>query len=482
MNTRWMIAGALILIGLGSSGCSGEDGGESGSGAGIEVPDLPDYVSGFDPSVRQLVEEAHRELRADASDPNRWMKLGMAFEAHSEAGQAVPLYEEALVLAPNKARWWYRLAMARQGSDQLEAALEAMDQVVALNDRYAPAHWRRGLWLLETAKEEEARASFQRSLQVDPQDPAGFIGLLQVSLRLGENEEVIRRLEGSPLLRGPNGPWASKLLGTAYQRSGREEEARVLLANSKEAKPVYRDAWNSELDQYRRGLASINRQARNLIAAGQAPQAITILERAREQDGKHVPILRTLGAAYAAAGRTKDALEVLLAAADLEPENTELRIDAAWAYAMHGELQSALSEVLEILGESPENNKAHVLHAQLLMDLGRNEEAIAAFAKAMEHGARQPAMLVDIGKKQLELGQLPEALTSFVLAGEQDPASTGAFIGQAIVQIELKELDAAGAALERAEALAKLQQSGADPVIVQIRNQIESLRQSSQDE
>ena len=213
------------------------------------------------------------------------------------------------------------------------------------------------------------------------------------------------------------------------------------------------------------------------MAGFRAPRAVEILEGARVQNPDHVPILRTLGAAYATAGRTKSALEVLKSASELEPENTELRIDTAWAHAMHGELQAALGDALEILQEAPENNKAHILHAQLLMDLGRDEEAIAAFQSALEFGARNPAMLVDIGKKQIGLGRLEDSLASFVLAANQSPVLQSAWIGQAIVNIEMKRFQAADIALKRVEVLAELQPGGADPVVGEIRSQLTALQQ-----
>ena len=478
LDPRRYFGAALLLVLVACGGGAGD----ASAPAAPPVPELPGYLDGFDPRVAQLVRSTHAALAQDPAAPERGMELGRAFEAHSEAALAVPCYQGAVELDEGRARWWYRLAMALGGCDRIEEALGALERSIALDGAHGPSHWRRGSWLLELNRPAEARAAFERSLELDPGDPAGLLGLVQVQLSLREYAEAAAALEGHPVLRSANGPFARKLLGTAYQRMGREESARLLLASAKNAKPAYPDPWNTELDDLRRGMAAINRQARQLIAGGRMLEAVRILEGARELEPEHVPILRTLGAAYASVGRTKDAYEVLLAAAALEPRNGELRVDATWARAMFGELEAALADVIAILDEDPTNNKAHALHAQLLLDLGRGAEAVEAFALAMEHGAREPRMLVDIGRTQLELGRPADARASFELASEQDPMQQDAWIGSAIACLDLGDATGAAQALARAEELAAFQGSGQAPVFEGIREKLAQLQDAAREE
>jgi tetratricopeptide (TPR) repeat protein len=460
--------GSVLLLGLLACGGSEAD--------SILVPELPSFIEGFDPRVEELVRVTHESLAREPADPEHWMELGRVFEAHSESALAVPYYQGAVALDQSRARWWYRLAMALGASDRIEDALGALDRSIALDGVHGPAHWRRGLWLLEMDRPADAREAFGRSLELDPEDPAGILGVVQVHLHLREYEAAAAALEEHPVLRGPNGPFARKLLGTAYQRMGREESARLLLASAKNARPAFSDPWNQELDALRRGLAAINRQARHLIARGRVLEAVRILEKGQALEPGHLPILRTLGAAYATVGRTKDAYEVLLAAAAEDPGNGELRVDVAWARAMFGELEPALADVTAILAEDPTNNKAHVLRAQLLLDLERGAEAVDAFAEAMAHGAREPRMLVDIGRTQLELGRPGDARASFVLASEQDPMHQDAWIGCAIACLELGDAAGAEVAIGRAEELVAFQRTGDAPVLDDIRGQLTRLK------
>jgi tetratricopeptide (TPR) repeat protein len=442
----------------------------------LDVPALPEYISGFDSRVREALNVAQRELQADPSDPELWMKLGMIFEAHSEASQAEARYLQAIELRPGQAKWWYRLAIARETSDKVELALEALLKSIECDSSYGPAHWRRGQWCLEMGATALARECFESAQEIDRADPAPRIGLARVHLWLGENEAAVALLEGSELLNGPNGPWAQRQLGTAYQRLGQEDKARPLLASSRSAKPNYGDPWKSEISVYRRGMAAINRQARQLITARQTTEAIRILEEARQLEPRHIPILRTLGAAYAAAGRMQDSLEVLHAATALDPDNGELLVDETWAIALGGDLEGALTRVLEIIEESPSNAKAFALKAQLMLDLGKGEEAIASYQRATDLGHRDPRMLVNIGKTQLDLQLLRDARATFELAAQQDPALQAAWIGQAITSLELGEVEVAAKALQRAEELSAAQPAGDEAMLGHLRNQIVALR------
>jgi len=447
-----------------------------------EPPVLPEYVERFDARVAELVRSTHAALVEAPRDPERWMELGRVYEAHAESSLAIPCYLGAVQLDDGQARWWYRLAMARGGSDRIAEALEALERAIALEEGHTPAHWRRGQWLLELDRAPEARGAFARSLELDPSDAAGQLGLAQVHLQQREYREAVQALDGHAVLRGPNAGFARKLLGTALQRLGEEDRARLLLASARNATPSYRDPWNDELDSYRRGMAAINRQARALIAGGRVLDAVEVLEQARELEPEHVPILRTLGAAYAAVGRTKPAYDVLVEAATLEPGNVELRIDATWARAMFGQLGPALDDVEALLVEEPTNHKALTLRAQLLFDLERGAEAVEAFALARSHGAREPRMLVDVGKTQLELGRPADALGSFALAAEQDPMSQDAWIGQTIAQIELGDPAAAAASLARAEELAAFQRGDDPEVLSGLRVRIDEMQEESGDE
>ncbi|MFT7668018.1 MAG: tetratricopeptide (TPR) repeat protein [Planctomycetota bacterium] len=464
----WLIATLPLLLGA----CEGEALVTPG------IPALPSYIESLDVQVQQLLRDAQAELLNDPSNGQRWMDLGMAFEAHQEGWQAALRYRQAVKIRPDDPKWWYRLAMAQELSDEVEEALDSLARSIELNGNYAPSHWRCGQWKLEMGETEVARAFFERALIIDPTCDAALAGLAQVHVWLGEYEEAIALLERDSLISGPSGKFLSGQIGIAYQRMGNSERARHFLARADNAKPHFSDPWRSEIDHLGTGLPTVNRQARQWISTGQAQRAVVELEKAHALDPSFVPILRTLGAAYSATGQTAKSLDALHRALLLEPENIELRVDATWARAIDGDLEGALVDVDAILIDAPSGHKAHALRSQVLLDLRRGEEAIAAFELAMRYGQRNPRMLVDIGRAQIELQRFADSLASFTLAVEQEPGLQSAWIGQGIAAVELQDLDTAQAAITRAAALTPLG-SNELPIITIVRDQIDSMRVSS---
>jgi tetratricopeptide (TPR) repeat protein len=333
---------------------------------------------------------------------------------------------------------------------------------------YAPAHWRLGYWRMEEGDHDAARRCFTAALAVNPASEPAALGLLELELAAGHPDAVVEGLVGSALLEGRNGPHALRMLGTALQRAGRSEEAEALLATYRKARPAFRDPWSEEVHDHGRGMATVNRRARDLIGEGRALEAVRLLEGARELEPEHVVILRTLGAAYSAVGRTRDARDTLREASRLDPENLELRVDAAWASAMYGDLDEALAEAAAVLAEDGGFHKAYTLRTRILIDQGRQEEAVGAFRSALEHGAQEPEVAVDVGKTLIELGRPEEAAELFALVTSQDPGRLSGWIGAALVALELGRLDPAGDALDRARALHRLRRDAGDGPILEV--------------
>ena len=467
MCGSWALAGALA--GIIGSGCGGT--------AHPPLPSLPDSMDSLDPRVASLLVEADAALREAPEDAERWRRLGLGLEAHGLSDEAVVAYEGALALRPESPRLWYRLAAARELADDRQGAVEAMERVLSLEEGYAPAHWRLGYWRLEEGDHPAARSCFGEALRVDPSSEPAALGLVEVHLAAGEPGPAASGLVGTSLLEGRNGPHALRLLGIALQRSGGGEEAEALLATYRKAQPAFRDPWSEEGHGHERGMATINRRARTLIADGRALDAVRLLEGARAEEPEHVIILRTLGAAYSAVGRARDARDVLREASRLDPANLELRVDAAWAGAMYGDLEQALEEAAAILSLDAGFHKAHTLRTRILIDRGRQAEAVEAFAAALEHGAQEPDVAVDVGKTLLELGRLEEAAEMFALVTAQDPGRLPGWIGLALTALERGELEEAGRALERARALHGLRRDAGDgPILEVLEARLEELR------
>ena len=105
---------------------------------------------------------------------------------------------------------------------------------------------------------------------------------------------------------GAGDPYTLQLLGTAYRRLGRAEEAASALGVGATGEAQWSDPWTDEMLAFRRGYAALLRDSTAYVVAGQFPAAIRILEQLRRDKPNDVVLMAHLGQVYVAAGREAD--------------------------------------------------------------------------------------------------------------------------------------------------------------------------------
>jgi tetratricopeptide (TPR) repeat protein len=205
------------------------------------APPLPrlDHLDTLAPEVRDLIQEARTALEMDPRAGDRWGRLGMACEANGLLVAASDAYRGAAMMQPAEARWWYRLAMVQARTGDVVPAIASVRRSIELRPDYAPAQWRLGLWLLDVDDTDGAARAFARASEINPADPAGAIGLGRVYLQRREDLRAVELLERT-LAKTPGDRYAMQLLGTAYGRLGRTDEAAAAMAVGVSGEPACR--------------------------------------------------------------------------------------------------------------------------------------------------------------------------------------------------------------------------------------------------
>src|SRR5262249_3646219 len=183
---------------------------------------------------------------------------------------------------PAEAKWSFHRASVDARLGQIDDAVRDMRHAIDLNATFAPAFWRLGLWLLDQNETEGAERAFSRATEIDPADRAGWIGLARVYLQRDENARaagLLERLAGA----APSAAYTLQLLGTAYRRLGRADEAASASQVGAKGEPQWTDAWTNEMLGFRRGYAALLKDATSYIVAGDFSRAIEILERLQRQ-------------------------------------------------------------------------------------------------------------------------------------------------------------------------------------------------------
>ena len=431
--------------------------------------DLPAGLEGRDPAIVALVEKNLEAVAADPGAPGRWMRLGYVYEANDLDSLALASYRKALSVDSDRPRWWYRLARVEMRLGGRTAAMAALGRAIDLESGYAPLHWRLGFWHLDKGALDAARRSFERAISVDPGDPAGSWGLARVLLQQDRPGQAVRVLEGLAF-KATDYAYTHLLLGTAYRRLGRWEEAKSELRRGAGGGPLLRDEWDEAIQPYRTGLLAEFTRAAALADAGRLDAAGVLLQKLRRQYPDHAGVLKKLGVVFQKQRLHEKALEAFKSAARIRPDDADLQLAVASLYAGLEDPARALEHLDRVLDLDPERQGAYEGKGAVLATMGRYPEAIEAFEQGLIYGPHNSSLLLRLGRSQYRAGSWEDALASFHRAAAVDSNLAPAQMGIGEAALQLGDSDEAVAALERAAVL--------DPGSARIAGLLKEARQS----
>jgi Flp pilus assembly protein TadD len=398
--------------------------------------------------------------------------LGAGLQANGFAAAAEQAYATATTLDTTNARWWYRLALLQSRLGDQAAALVSLDRALRLEPAYAPAHARRGIWLLDRGSVDDAESAFRRVLEIDAIDPSGSIGLARVFLARGENQQAIDTLE-QLLDHQPGNRYALQLLGTAYRRLGREDDARLALAMGAGHEQTIRDPWLDDLATARRGFAARLKEATAQAMGGDFAAAIPLLEQLRTERPNDIGLMTHLGGIYAAAGRLAEATLLLEAVLGREADNFDAHVNLAHALVRQGALERASVHAERAVAIRPTSARAHETKGMVEWRSGRPAEATVSFERALALDPRNQQPRAWIGWIFLDQQQSAPALHHFEQALAIDPLVADALVGIGVLQVRIGALEQAQLSFRRAEQI--------DPANARLRAAIELLPRAAKE-
>ncbi len=460
----------LIALGIWSSRRSNDSG-----------PPLPRTMSRIEPAVIQLIRKTRGDLSKDLTDPGRWLELGKVYDANEFYELAVECYQRAVLLNEAHAQSWYHLGVGRTRLGQDDAATEAMRRAAELAHSYAPAHWRLGLLLLEQGRLDEAELAFRRATQIDDQDSAGWLGLARVDLTRGDNQSAAATLETLLSWTKTNAGYANQLLGVAYRRLGRTQEAETAMMRSQGAPAVWNDRWRLELMNFRPGYSPRLRQASELLVAGKVDEAVAKLEKLREEYPEKHTVAINLANAYRVKGRLQESVHLLGEVVAAKPEDYRANFSLAASCGKISQLQGieapevwrgrALEYAQHAIDQNPSFSAAYALIGDLLVLEERFAEAVDQYREAYRRDHASYQWLYRAGVVHMQQRQWAEAAQDLETVTRQAPTFVGAFRALGLAQIQLGRLDEAEAMMLHAKQL-----SPDDPTVTDQLTRIRALR------
>ena len=417
-------------------------------------PSLPrvENLGAIAPEVADAARQALDLLEQNPRDPAGWGRFAMTCEANGIIGPARDAYAVAVSLDPADAKWRYRLALVEARSGRSDEAIHDLHQAIELDPTYAPAYRRLGLWLLDRHDTDGAERAFARAAELDRGDVSASVGLARVYLQRQQNQQAVDVLERA-LAEHPGDRYALQLLGTAYRRLGRMDEAEYALAVGMTGEPAWPDPWTDEMLQYRRGFAVRLKDATAYFSSGQLEKAISLLEQLRREKPDDIALLDHLGEVYVEAGRTAEGVRLLEQVVARDPERFEAYVNLASGYLNENELSRATAAIDRAISINPRLGRSHETRGLILWRRDDERGAIEAFRAAVHYDPRDVRAYVWKGMVEMNLGRSADALDSFAHATHLDPTRVDAWVGIAEATMNLGAWDRAAVALQRAMQL-----------------------------
>lgn len=353
----------------------------------------PAATGDLDPMVRDLVQTRSSAVASDPDKACSWAALGWAFQGNGMPQQALECYQQAERLEPQEGRWPFYTALAKAELSDGEGALAAMARAAELRPEFGPAFWRRGIWLMDLGRLDEAQDLFSHASRLDLDSPVPLIGIAKIAIARGQDQEAVAWLSNL-LSQQAEHPYAKYLLAEAHQRLGETHEAAIVRQGSISVEPIWHDDWEIEIAQSTTGYNSTLESAQRQMTAERWRLASDRLEKLRKYWPDDAAVLSAAARTSMELGRYEDALT------------------AATSALQSPALPSAQKTELE------------ELRARTLSRLSRWSEAESAFVSLTQSHAENGDLWLELANAQLKQGKRDAAAASLEQAMQRQPTQT----------------------------------------------------------
>ena len=415
---------------------------------------MPADMDQLDAQLRSYVRDFIGRVQASPGDPDAHAALGRVYAANSLWAEAAACFGHAGQLDAGNPLPAYYSAIASHKLGDVEKATREFRELTVRFPSFAPGFHRYGDTLLLTGRIEDAEKAFRRAARLAPGAAEPHVGIGDIELRRGRFAEAAKGLETAARI-NPRLRTTRYLLGQAYRGLGRLDDAERELRIGLGARPTYmREDWSDDLPRHKKLLADQVGRAVNLLEAGRAVEAVTLLEEALRWHPDSVEGMNNLASAYLARkGHAAKARDLLKRALEIDASAFATHINLSAAYSELGQLDLALQHADRAVAISPTTAQAHVTRAVGLIAIKRYAEARRAFETATRYDARNPNLFLDLGSICGALGQFRDAGAYFQKASELAPTMLAAHLGLCEMRFRLGQAAEARQALEAARRL-----------------------------
>ncbi|QDL11030.1 hypothetical protein DP113_26730 [Brasilonema octagenarum UFV-E1] len=318
------------------------------------------------------------------------------------------------------------LALYKQG--KLDEAITSYQKPLQIDPNNPIAHNHLGIALKNQGKLDEAIASYQRALQIDPNLANAHYNLGNALYDQGKLDEAIASYRKA-LQIDPNYANAHRNLGLALKDQGKLEEAIASYQRALQIYPNYPDAHNNL------GNALKNQ--------GKLDQAIASYRKALQMDPIYADVHFVLGNALSDQGKLDQAIASYQRALQIYPNYADAHNNLGIALKNQAKLDEAIASYRQALQIDPNYAYSHNNLGNALYDQGKLDQAIASYRQALQIDPNYPDAHNNLGIALRNQGKLDQAIASYQRALQIDPNYAKAHFNQGLALSDQGKLDQA---------------------------------------
>lgn len=339
-------------------------------------------------------------------------------------------------------------ANALAGLNDLDAAVEQLQQTVHHNSGRSDAYANLGALQLARGRLEEAERAFRRAVNLAPYSVTNRLAAADFYWTTGRPAEAERHLTEGLESSGGH-PDIDRALAFFYLSTDRAEQAEKHLLRAVKASGDS-DSKLALADYYE--------------IVGRTGDALAVLEGVAGAGGDAAPeAVARIAALQAARGRLREAEHRLDALLAERPGNTTARLAKARLLLLQNRADEALALVREALRSDPDSLPPRLWRARALAARGALDEARAAYEELLAAQPGLAAAQIELAQVHLDAGRAREALALTRRVVDRQPGDAGALV------LHAEALHHTGARAEAAAALRRAAALGPDSPALQAR-------------
>jgi tetratricopeptide (TPR) repeat protein len=381
----------------------------------VGPPPPPRHAEALEGEVLEAITNHLESLNAAPAEAPGRRQLGLLYLANGSSIEAAEALKQASLLDPTHAATWSYLGQALHQSGDANAAIATLEFAQALAPEHLSVWWRPGFWLLDEGRAGEALPLFNRAASIDQRtitpaaDGAAYrVGLARCLMDLDRPGDAVPVLEELNTL--VSHPYASHLLGQAYRRAGRAEDAARIRVAAGGSPSTYPDSWQDALWAAKRGLDGRMEHIESLIETRQTRKAQLAITAALERWPQDINLLNRLGDWHRLQGNTKAWERTLRQAIRIDPDHAQTHYNLSIALQQGGDLQQSLNEAHLAVQVNPDFSAGWLQIGRLRMLLsgldtgdGNDPRALQAAVKPFDQAF---AIGVEASREHLLYGHL----------------------------------------------------------------------------